>query len=397
MNETQSFIWNDGGRSAAGYVGYAGDCCARAVAIATGTAYKTVYERLGRAARKTPRNGVNVDVFAQFLLNDGWTRHSEDSPPFFVASLPDGVVIAHVSHSDGRCNHVFAVVNQTIHDTWNVEDDDEYVLRAYWTPPLGTASNSQQLSAGSSAGQGKRQELSQEQFDKILRRLRALDRTAGNAASTEAEKRNAIRMMQQMMLANNLSREDITEKDEDDSFRFTKMQCFVNGRKACAWEKALGFYICKEVMTTVQFFISDHAKRRVFVFYGPVRDVENAIDLFRELLVSIASAAQLQYRSYSRGSGASYCEGYVAGLPKGDESSEQSESPESAHRRELVATRLMTVHNRSREWLRKECNIRLQSTAASGRSQFDPAAMSQGRRDGKSHAVSRPGQPKRLT
>lgn len=42
------FVWNDGGRAASGFVGLAGDCATRAIAIATGTAYRDVYDKLGR-------------------------------------------------------------------------------------------------------------------------------------------------------------------------------------------------------------------------------------------------------------------------------------------------------------------------------------------------------------
>ena len=37
------FIENDGGRSAAGYRGYTGDCVCRAIAIVTGKPYKEIY------------------------------------------------------------------------------------------------------------------------------------------------------------------------------------------------------------------------------------------------------------------------------------------------------------------------------------------------------------------
>lgn len=40
------FQYNDGGRAAAGYRGETGDCACRAVAIATGLPYATVYADL---------------------------------------------------------------------------------------------------------------------------------------------------------------------------------------------------------------------------------------------------------------------------------------------------------------------------------------------------------------
>jgi hypothetical protein len=52
-----AFVQNDGGRAAAGFKGAAGDCVARAVAIASGRPYAEVYERLaaGKAHQRVTR------------------------------------------------------------------------------------------------------------------------------------------------------------------------------------------------------------------------------------------------------------------------------------------------------------------------------------------------------
>ena len=55
-----AFVYNDGGREAAGYKGSAGDCVCRAVAIAAQLPYQEVYNRLaeGNASqRKSKRTG----------------------------------------------------------------------------------------------------------------------------------------------------------------------------------------------------------------------------------------------------------------------------------------------------------------------------------------------------
>lgn len=46
------FVKNDGGRAAAGYTGVTGDCVCRAVAIATGLPYQTVYDAINEVGRK---------------------------------------------------------------------------------------------------------------------------------------------------------------------------------------------------------------------------------------------------------------------------------------------------------------------------------------------------------
>lgn len=82
------FIYDDGGRSAAGFRGEANDCVTRAIAIATGTPYAEVYADLfdraknfgTRRTRKamriradaSPRNRVRKEVYHDYLLGRGW-------------------------------------------------------------------------------------------------------------------------------------------------------------------------------------------------------------------------------------------------------------------------------------------------------------------------------------
>ena len=63
-----NFVQNDGGRSEAGYKGYAGDCVCRSICIATGKPYKEVYSFLaemnskqkGRNGKKRPKTAEKV-------------------------------------------------------------------------------------------------------------------------------------------------------------------------------------------------------------------------------------------------------------------------------------------------------------------------------------------------
>ena len=51
----QNFIYNDGGRKAAGYKGLAGDCGARAISIALSMDYKEAYKLLANANKNLGR------------------------------------------------------------------------------------------------------------------------------------------------------------------------------------------------------------------------------------------------------------------------------------------------------------------------------------------------------
>lgn len=128
---TVPFVVNDGGRAAAGFKGTADDCVVRAVAIAAGLDYRTVYDALyetatawkaasrSRAARHSsasPRNGVHRAVYEPYLASLGWLW----TPTMSIGSgttvhlrpgeLPTGRLIA-------RCSkHLVAVIDGVIHD-----------------------------------------------------------------------------------------------------------------------------------------------------------------------------------------------------------------------------------------------------------------------------------------
>lgn len=101
-----NFIYDDGGRSAAGYKGFTGDCACRAAAIATQRPYQEIYdlinelaksERTGKRKHKksNARTGVYQNTFIKVMshygfkwiatmrIGQGCTTHlrSEELPP----------------------------------------------------------------------------------------------------------------------------------------------------------------------------------------------------------------------------------------------------------------------------------------------------------------------------
>jgi hypothetical protein len=388
------FIWDDGGRSDSGYVGLAGDCVTRAIAIATGTSYRDVYRALGEISDMTPRNGVATSVAADYLESLGWTRHSGRRMPFAVSELPIGAVIVHLNDAQRyRSGHFCSVIDHVVYDTWNPAADETFVVTGYWTRPTVEGESTMPIASRYSQPSAE-QTLTQKEFDKVLHRLRSLDSTASNNASTEGEKRNALRMMQNLLLRHNLSREDILEDDNVDSMRFTRMSCPVNGRRSCIWEKSLAAYLVAEMFPMVSWYRSSRGHRSLFYFFGPLEDVRNCIALFRELLLTIATSAHLQYGGYSRGSGASYAEGYVRGLPlhQSDDSSSVNHVSESA----LIHARTLAVKQASRDWLKLECDVSTVTRSSRGRGQHDPDAADRGKLHGSKHDLTRVSGPKRI-
>ena len=371
------FIWHDGGRASSGFVGAAGDCVTRAIAIATGIAYRSIYNDLKELNDGSPRDGVLNVAWKAYLMRLGWHRQDFDCP-LDELELPGGIAILSVI-SDGRRKHghLCTLIGSTIYDTWNPADDSDMQLCSVWTPPAHAESPiTMPAVSGQQACRSSTQ--TQKEFDKVLARIKALERTATNHASTEGEQRNALRMMQIMMLKHNLSREDLVEDDNTDGIAFTRVTVPVNGKRSYQWECNLAGYVTREVFGTVQRYKDRKANRTYFYFYGPREDVMNCVALFRELLLAIAASAKLRYGGYARGSGASYCEGFVRGLPRsGDVKGQDATFQEG-----LIHARTLAVQQASKKWLSDECGIDLVSCNNSGRQMHDAAAENQGRKDG---------------
>ncbi|MGH8597056.1 MAG: hypothetical protein ACREXT_10410 [Gammaproteobacteria bacterium] len=139
------FVFDDGGRQAAGFRGRTGDCVVRSIAIVSGTPYRDVYQRLFALAKRaidqpyrnaheelfalthahetttrahcSPRNGVSRAIYEPYLLDFGylWT------PTMSIGSgcrvhlrreeLPPGRLIVQLSR------HLTAVIDGIVHDT----------------------------------------------------------------------------------------------------------------------------------------------------------------------------------------------------------------------------------------------------------------------------------------
>lgn len=147
----EGFVFNDGGRAAAGFKGSAGDCVARAVSIASGEPYADVYAALagGMGAQRkskhtkrrsaSARNGVNTGRkwFKDYMASLGfkWTPTMQVGSGCKVHlaadELPSGRLVVAVS------GHYTTMIDGIIHDThdprrsksWTFEPDVGQALK----------------------------------------------------------------------------------------------------------------------------------------------------------------------------------------------------------------------------------------------------------------------------
>lgn len=146
MGETATWVFDDGGRAAAGYRGQTGDCVCRAIAIATGMPYDEVYGLVNEQAaseraskrrrdRSSARAGVHKPTSKRVIQSLGWKW----TPTMQVGQgckvhlradeLPAGRLIVSVSR------HLVAMIDGVIHDTHDPSRNGTRCVYGYWTAP----------------------------------------------------------------------------------------------------------------------------------------------------------------------------------------------------------------------------------------------------------------------
>lgn len=146
----ERFVYDDGGRKAAGFRGEANDCVTRAIAIATGMPYAEVYALVNERAKderytrgkvgfmaatgrgSSARTGVLKRTKKEIIAALGWTWH----PTMRVGSgckvhlrreeLPSGRLLVSVSR------HLVAVIDGVIRDTHDPSRDGTRCVYGYW-------------------------------------------------------------------------------------------------------------------------------------------------------------------------------------------------------------------------------------------------------------------------
>lgn len=124
------FIVDDGGRSAAGFRGAAGDCACRAISIATQRSYKEVYDNINKIGKlertgkrkktkSSARNRVHKYTLHKYMDSIGWVWipcmeiGKGCSVHLCEEELPGGRLVVSLSR------HITAVIDGVIYDTYD--------------------------------------------------------------------------------------------------------------------------------------------------------------------------------------------------------------------------------------------------------------------------------------
>lgn len=136
--ESANFVYNDGGRTAAGFKGETRDCVTRALAIIARMDYQDAYDTVNSYARRghrSARTGVaKADTRFIFASHGGvWTPlmsiGSGCSVHLNADELPKGRIVCQVS------KHVVAVIDGVIHDTFDCSRNGSRCVYGYWRFP----------------------------------------------------------------------------------------------------------------------------------------------------------------------------------------------------------------------------------------------------------------------
>lgn len=134
------WVFNDGGREAAGFKGRTGDCVTRALTIAEAEDYRVVYDELFYLGKQmgvkrhngSPRDGVPRKVYDDWLRHRGWvwvpTMGIGTGTRVHLAQgeLPDGRLVVRLTR------HLSAVIDGVIHDTHDPSRDGTRAVYGYW-------------------------------------------------------------------------------------------------------------------------------------------------------------------------------------------------------------------------------------------------------------------------
>ena len=230
-------------------------------------------------------------------------------------------------------------------------------------------------------------------MSKKIDQIRKMLATAGDPASTPGEAETAMQMAMKLMDKFGLEREDIEKNDDGsydldtvDQINMYREEVKVLTKRIPLWNKMLAMFVTMQGIRTTSCYL---LKRNGSVmFYGPEADVKAAAALFSGLMGDIARDARNRFGGFYKGSGASFCEGFVSGLTQKYEV-EAIKLESQVENTALIVQQdalIVAVKDRAKDWLSEEFNVNLKSGGRSpNRRNFDQGAYNTGKAVGGSH------------
>lgn len=258
-------------------------------------------------------------------------------------------------------------------------------------------------------------------IDKIKDRIRKLFNLASNDAAADGEINNALKAARELMLAHQLSEDDV-EAEPDDlrspaeiaaDTEYGTAKTWGNSRRAPNWQGSLGQAVAEFIGTVKMYHDNPEIHRKPsgivandgepvtgWVFYGPHDDAVLASELHQELLLTCATTAKLRFGGkLMTGPGRDYCDGFARGLLDKVYAARRDVSQDATPKLAGVQCTALSVVRagdialakvkRAGDWLKKEKGIHLRQTSGYGREVGDYGAYQQGKTDGGSQSLTK--------
>jgi hypothetical protein len=121
------WVYDDGGRAAAGFKGEANDCVVRSASIVTGRSYRRVWEDIAKLKGGNPDRSTEIEVVTEYLATLGLKKIHPETRALKLSELSKtGRFIVALS------NHATAVIDGTIRDIWHPNQSGRRYVYRYW-------------------------------------------------------------------------------------------------------------------------------------------------------------------------------------------------------------------------------------------------------------------------
>lgn len=253
-------------------------------------------------------------------------------------------------------------------------------------------------------------------LEEAKNKIRKLMNLAADDAATEGEINNALEFARRLALRHNIDESELdpskTCHEVAADAEYDQMKSYSHFVRLTRWESYLSQAIAELVGTigayvagqeyaktphgTVEFDKKGQPKKRTAVaFYGPVADVQDALELYDEWRTTIIAMARMRYSTAVRHEGRSYAEGFSSELFRkvkklAKQNPQQLQDSECTALAVSNGLSLMKAKKKeAKEWLSREKGVKLRSRGGGPGGEFHGEAFSQGRRDGAAANFSR--------
>lgn len=258
-------------------------------------------------------------------------------------------------------------------------------------------------------------------IERIKERIRKLFNLASNDAAAEGEITNALKAAHELMLAHQLSEDDVAAEEQDlrtpeqiaADTEYGTARSWADTSRVPRWQGVLATAVMDFIGTVGcychrpeirrderGFVLHDGEAVSSYVFFGPEDDARLASELHAELVLTCAATAKLRYGGkLMKGEGRDYCDGFASGLCDKIHNAKVEVGRAAIPKLEgkqctalaIVRAGDIAIAKRKRavKWLRETRGVRLGSAGGGGRDIGNYSAFRQGHADGGSQTLSK--------